>query len=483
MLRSLSRDMASQLRDSEGTVQRTQNRFSSLVAQMKPELDELSVLTGRIDEVVHSFKASGASESFARSVLTLKYGEEGRIPELELRSLSTLLVSNLFGDMEKQGSVLRAATAIEKSYIPTLPRAIREGYNNIVQENVAYADNFYEMMDEMRAERSRFYESKLLPKFMEFVSSLQNLPEFRKFLEDTEFDAQRLERSAFLKLLAEDAGHPGKGHKALFARMREEILKRATEEIDPKLLEQTVEQFKERASKRDGRNHAPQLQWLPVLYPDGAIDYADLALRIRKSGVFPNELKEQYQKLVEHAITEELTRIRVLLSPHMPEQGPLITVDIRPTEDRKRLPGGRVTMPGKQVVLEVKDPVDVTPKTYALLLPKQNTAANQASIASFAKAVADKFAPNDERMITDVTNMITSLVADPYGRGSHKLKLFTAQDGSSLWRYRMDQRPEIERKHPSSEALRVVFYFSKTSPDTVILSGILTHHEFDKKYT
>ncbi len=109
-------------------------------------------------------------------------------------------------------------------------------------------------------------------------------------------------------------------------------------------------------------------------------------------------------------------------------------------------------------------------------------------IEEYVKDLANSFAKNDPRMLSDVRAMIETLVENPYGPGVSKLSSFreavtipgtSTQKKVPLWHYRADQRVELE--HPESKRLRAVYAFP--GKDIVLITKIMHHNEFEQEYS
>ena len=128
-------------------------------------------------------------------------------------------------------------------------------------------------------------------------------------------------------------------------------------------------------------------------------------------------------------------------------------------------------------------------ETYQLVLHGRGPI-SLGQFETYVTDIADRFATGDQRMRSDIRNILSALETDPFGFGVAKLtsmKITSPEDTHrplALRRFRADRRPGLTLNHEESRRLRVIYYLDPgIHPNEVIIYDILSHEEFDKKFT
>lgn len=110
-----------------------------------------------------------------------------------------------------------------------------------------------------------------------------------------------------------------------------------------------------------------------------------------------------------------------------------------------------------------------------------------AEVGEYFKKRAEELASSDERMLKDINTIISSVQNDPYGPGTKKLRAMRVTiglKGFPLRSFNPIGRTGLVFLHPESGPLRVVYTLAKEGEQNVIvLEGIYTHEEYDKKFS
>lgn len=117
---------------------------------------------------------------------------------------------------------------------------------------------------------------------------------------------------------------------------------------------------------------------------------------------------------------------------------------------------------------------------------------NEDEIEEIIKERADKIAKGEKRILSDCRRMVESLREEPYGKETKKLAgtvLKINRKDFPLRSFNPRKRAGFHFEHPmagaiSGMALRVVYaIWEQNDHKVLVLEGIYTHSEYDKKFT
>lgn len=191
-----------------------------------------------------------------------------------------------------------------------------------------------------------------------------------------------------------------------------------------------------------------------------------------------------YRQSIQGLISETVTKIKSALEPYKQKPITLDLVNHQAPQKGKRIPKQQVQ--GIRIESLVAMPEESIPEPYSIALYKQSyiQELNQAALENYMHSIANKFARNDERMKTDVQNMIESIQKNPFGAGVKRMAYNIKVEGKSIALRRLDPRNperEIVLNHEISPRIRIV-YGVEPSQNRIIIDNVLHHPDFDSLY-
>ncbi len=447
---------------------------------LNPYQDDLTKLNELDDEISAERRSWQGSDMIGRYADRLaEVFDQNNIPHAlnnsnKRKKFIEQAYHDTYGDLDTTASDI---AIVEKKYgISHLPMNIKRQITEVIEEQSEYHLDFKNAVKDL-TDQKRAISSQLADNWQDYmVSGVDHFGSFIDFLQDRECEEIKIANKPFLQVL-----HGRSQSGSFLTDLRTQALNNAINNPNERYLDDFVRQLK---GTQKG-NNVNLLQWLHLLsYPSTDIDIHIIADKFKQTETIPKELKNALRSFMERPITSSAMKIRSLLSIYAPPKAPVFHVGHVNTMSRKGSLLSFNTEPKYTVSghLEIPEQRPV----YQLAFHEHGipTIENR---EKYIDKVANHFAANDRRMREDISDMVNSLEEDPFGLGVSKLTSFeiTAPNGNyrlPLRRYRPDKR--IPLKHEEGSRIRVVYYLDrKGNPGTVFLREILSHEEFDRKYT
>ncbi|MBI2020779.1 hypothetical protein HYS94_05220 [Candidatus Daviesbacteria bacterium] len=455
----------------------TTNRFATeFLYQARGELGQLNDLEAEIETERLEWQSSGATDHFVDGYCGViedsKFAERPFYPQ-ERELFRNQFRHSLYADTVNPDTSENFAKQMLNGVPPTLRPPLLEVFKKLSEHRSEYR----KAVRHLTSQRQDVTNTAIGVWRTFMGGDYNSFWDFGDFLSMDDFKPLREEHQPFLQVLH------GKGPNLLEETARDIVTLQSSDPPD-QLFQRFIMNLQE---NRQSRNSTEVLlQWLQVLsYPSGDLDPETIMQRIRGSGSFPADLKKLFTDFLRRPLATEVTRVHNLLTDYRAVPPPSVELRFKQTTKKKGGQGVRETTltpdPKFKGELQVMERVP-----YQLALDGRGVLGEEEKQAYIERTV-HQIANHDQRMKEDITEILDSLIRDPFGFGIGKLTAMeiTSEDGQRklpLRRYRADQR--ISFQHEASPHLRVVFYLDrKVYPHTVIVREILNHEDFDKKYT
>lgn len=453
------------------------NRFvEGFLAGQRPSLDRLNQLEEEVAAERAAWQSSGAVDQTLDELIQV-YNRVGFPHHLEnpklrleaLRQLQTLIYGGL--DNPKTGNIIGTAYR-------GFPLAVKNAIAGVNMKADEYSQAFKQAVRGLTTQRQTSSQP-LVESWQQFMmEDYHNFEAFAQFLTADEFRKAREDERPFLDALQRQAN-------ILDATARN-VVEATLVDLPLDLFTGFLTSTFNEAGLRNPRLDTIWKWFKFAFHPQEVIDPELILGKLADGAPFPEDLKSLLREFLSRSLAQHVRVTKESLSVYREPPTPKFGLDSTMVVTKKRQGSDfrttRTTLKtGDEIV-----PVSPDQPTYQLRLGSR-VSPSEDELSRFVQKTADNFARGDQRMRKDIHDIVESLVQDPFGLGVGKLSVMevTSEDGLRrlpLRRFRPDQRIPLE--HPESRRIRAVYYVDrKGAPNTVFLKEILSHEEFDTKYT
>lgn len=462
--------------------------INHFVPAVKGELGTFLQLEDEIAQERQSWINSGAAEELAE-VLYLAYGvRKDQVPPHKFQEIVTIEQNTMFGNVKTPQQTQDAF----RKLLGQLPSRVQATLRQIQVMEREHKANYQQAIKTV-SDQSRVLADGLYTQWLEFMDRFHHVQDFAQFLSDGEFLKQREEQRPFLAVLGRRLSSNGNGggntQIGLSSLISPRIIQHNLETAEEGIFSDFLNSLS--SNQRQNRSVQTTLEWVRVLsYPAEDVDPEAVLIQIRNSGIFPHDLGDHFTTFIKEGLSPHFLVINRALTDYKPKnKGPSAMIEIK-FKQARHVRKGDIVLQASYPTLNVKQEEREERPGYELILEGQdNTSAEDLNY--FIDKTAQGLAPNDGRMRNDIANIIEEITKDPYGLGVGKLTDYTITSLDRtrrlpFRRFRPDKRPILKSKleHPTSPTIRLVYHMDKRNgAELVVVHEILTHEDFDKKYT
>ena len=453
----------------------TSERFvSGFILPSEPLSAELSEIEAEIEAEKTSWEISSASDQLADEFIDIanrfNIPHHLNSPKVHLQQVNNIRSAiYVFGATEDKKSENYITETFRK--VPPFMKPAIEAWGNRMNE---YGKAFKGAVLPLNRRRGEIL-TDFIGRWQNYmVNDPLSFETFAAFLQDPQLQETRETYRPLLQTLYYRSGE-------IFPTLKKQLLENS---IDSPSIE-SFERFISNLGQEQNLSNKTLLTWLELLsFPD-QLDGSAILDRLQESGIFPQDLRTSFSGFLDRFLTISQAHMRNLLEAYKPTPAPRLGFDFHSENTKHKKQGRRGRIRTATSVVEGDFESKEERKAYAVALQSRGIIEDE-QLDDYVTKTANGFAKHDQRMITDIRSMLTSLSQDPFGLGiSHLTDMETTSlDGHHrlpLRRFRADQR--IPLAHELSRNIRVVFYIDRRNfPNTVIISDILNHKEFDSKY-
>lgn len=466
-------------------VQPSQNRFvSEFLDSSSDRISELRRIHDELASERTAWMQSGVVDTLAKMLSELF--PPNMISNLD--NVRTMLMANLYGG-SFYGPQEKVNNIVNRTLLPQFKPSDRKIFTQVDELMAEHQKNYRDAIAQEIDKRDEIVD-ELVSRFVSFLASdMKNLSYFHDFLTNPEFEGMRQQHKAFLEAI--DLQRRRGGGSDFFTSLRDVIINAATAEVRPDMFAAFVDHIASKSANNGTKGtleHRHILDWLALLsHPMESIDPERVTSLINSTGIFPSNLKSEYEQFLKSTVTSYIDRMKNEMPNYSEERtSPSMTFDVKTSFARdyagKKVRGVRDATP----VISKIETVEVPPKPIYAMLLHGSEESSEETLDRFIVAAAGKISPNDARVVLDVRAIVESLRDEPYGLGVGKTRFTITSPYSErkvpLWHYRADKRPTVEFEHEHSWRLRALFYFDNQMPNSVILESVLHHDDFDRRY-